>query len=148
MPLDLDFEQHFIRVTERAAVAAAKTMGYGDRKHSDHVAVEARRDVLDTVEIAGRVVIGEGERDKAPMLYVGEELGRRDDEERRYLPEIDIAVDPLEGTHLCATGGHPAARPMRPRLRTAHDEAGTGRGRSSETSTSPPSARYLLCDVS
>ena len=102
MPLDLDFEQHFIRVTERAAVAAAKTMGYGDRKHSDHVAVEAMRDELDKVEIAGRVVIGEGERDQAPMLYVGEEVGAH--KGRADALQVDIAVDPLEGTNLCATG--------------------------------------------
>ncbi len=102
MALDLDFEQQFIRVTELAAVAAAKTMGYGDRKHADHVAVEAMRAELDTVEIYGRVVIGEGERDEAPMLYVGEEVGALKGAEGA--PEVDIAVDPLEGTNLCATG--------------------------------------------
>ncbi len=102
MPLDLEFEQHFIRVTELAAVAAAKTMGNGDREQADHVAVEAMRTELDTVEMAGRIVIGEGERDEAPMLYVGEEVGAlkgRDDAQG-----VDIAVDPLEGTNLCATG--------------------------------------------
>ncbi|MEM8962890.1 MAG: class II fructose-bisphosphatase [Acidobacteriota bacterium] len=95
-------EQGFIAVTEAAAIAAAKTMGQGDRKHSDHVAVEAMRSVLGEVDIAGKVVIGEGERDEAPMLYVGEEVGRfagRDD-----AAAVDIAVDPLEGTNLCATG--------------------------------------------
>ncbi len=102
MALDLDFEQQFIRVTELAAVAAAKTMGYGDRKHADHVAVEAMRAELDTVEIYGRVVIGEGERDEAPMLYVGEEVGAL--KGAAGAPEVDIAVDPLEGTNLCATG--------------------------------------------
>ncbi len=102
MVLDLDFEQQFIRVTELAAVAAAKTMGYGDRKHADHVAVEAMRTELDRVEMAGRIVIGEGERDEAPMLYVGEEVGAF--KGREDAPGVDIAVDPLEGTNLCATG--------------------------------------------
>jgi len=96
----------FIRVTEAAAVAAAHTMGLGDRKRSDQVSVEAMRSALDTLEIAGRVVIGEGERDEAPMLYVGEEFGAL-----RGRPEgigVDIAVDPLEGTNLCATGTNDA----------------------------------------
>ncbi|HSL85135.1 MAG TPA: fructose-bisphosphatase class II, partial [Thermoanaerobaculia bacterium] len=76
MSLDRLFEQDFIRVTERAAVAAARTMGLGDRHASDQAAVEAMREELDSLDIAGRVVIGEGERDEAPMLYVGEEVGR------------------------------------------------------------------------
>ena len=84
----------------RRRVAAAHTMGRGDREHADRVAVEAMRRILDKVQIAGRIVIGEGERDEAPMLYVGEELGAADD----GAPEVDIAVDPLEGTNLCATG--------------------------------------------
>jgi fructose-1,6-bisphosphatase/sedoheptulose 1,7-bisphosphatase-like protein len=65
----------FLRVTEAAAIESAKTMGQGDRKHSDHVAVEAMREVMDTVPMRGRIVIGEGERDEAPMLYIGEEVG-------------------------------------------------------------------------
>jgi fructose-1,6-bisphosphatase/sedoheptulose 1,7-bisphosphatase-like protein len=65
----------FLRVCEAAAIAAARTMGQGDRKYSDHVAVEAMREVMDTVPMRGRVVIGEGERDEAPMLYIGEEVG-------------------------------------------------------------------------
>lgn len=99
-------EQGFIRVTEQAAIAAAKTMGYGDRQRSDRVAVEAMRREIDAMEVDARVVIGEGERDKAPMLYVGEELGAargRDD-----VVKVDIAVDPLEGTNLCATGTNDA----------------------------------------
>jgi fructose-1,6-bisphosphatase II len=102
MRLDQALEQGFIRVTEQAAVATAQTMGYGNREDSDRVAVESMRRELDSLEIAGRVVIGEGERDKAPMLFVGEEVGAlkgRDDALR-----VDIAVDPLEGTNLCATG--------------------------------------------
>ncbi len=102
MPLDRILEQDFIRVTEHAAIAAAHTMGRGDRKHSDHVAVEAMRTEMNPLDIAGRIVIGEGERDKAPMLYVGEEVGAGHGQEGS--PAVDIAVDPLEGTNLCATG--------------------------------------------
>jgi fructose-1,6-bisphosphatase class II len=93
-------EQDLISVTEQAALASAHTMGRGDREHADRMAVEAMRRVLDKVAIAGRIVIGEGERDEAPMLYVGEQLGAAHD----GAPEVDIAVDPLEGTNLCATG--------------------------------------------
>ena len=90
----------FLKVAEEAAIAAARTMGYGKRKHSDHVAVEAMRKAMDDVPMRGTIVIGEGERDEAPMLFVGEKVGRgREDD-----IEIDIAVDPLEGTNLCATG--------------------------------------------
>jgi fructose-1,6-bisphosphatase class II len=95
-------EQDFIRVAEQAAIAAAHTMGRGDRKYSDHVAVEAMRKEMDSLPIHGRVVIGEGERDKAPMLYVGEEVGAHKGQDGALL--VDIAVDPLEGTNLCATG--------------------------------------------
>ena len=94
--------QDLIRVTEQAAVAAAHTMGLGDRKKSDQVAVEAMRRQLDTLEIAGRIVIGEGERDEAPMLFVGEEVGALKGQADGL--GVDIAVDPLEGTNLCATG--------------------------------------------
>lgn len=102
MALDQQLHEQFIRVTEQAAIAAAHTMGYGDSERSDAVAVEAMRREIGAMPIAGRVVIGEGERDEAPMLYVGEELGEHagsDDGEA-----VDIAVDPLEGTNLCATG--------------------------------------------
>lgn len=100
----------FLRVTEAAAIASARTMGQGDRKHSDHVAVEAMREVMDTVPMRGRIVIGEGERDEAPMLYIGEELGGGafTEESRAEFPEVDIAVDPLEGTNLCALGANNA----------------------------------------
>jgi fructose-1,6-bisphosphatase class II len=119
MVLDQLLEQDFIRVTEQAAIAAAKTMGFGDRRHSDQVAVEAMRKEMDSLQMSGRVVIGEGERDKAPMLYVGEELGAGRPAARApgatpaaapaapaapEYPEVDIAVDPLEGTNLCALG--------------------------------------------
>ena len=101
----------FLRVTEAAAIASAKTMGQGDRKFSDHVAVEAMREVMDTVPMRGRVVIGEGERDEAPMLYIGEEVGGGfgvGEEIAESCPEVDIAVDPLEGTNLCALGANNA----------------------------------------
>ena len=94
--------EQFIRVTEEAAIAAAHTMGLGQRKHSDHVAVEAMRRRLGDLPMDGRVVIGEGERDNAPMLYVGEELGSQKGQPNAL--GVDIAVDPLEGTNLCATG--------------------------------------------
>ncbi len=93
-------EQAFIQVTEDAAIAAAQTMGYGKRDHSDQVAVAAMRSRLNDLPITTRVVIGEGERDQAPMLYVGEEIGGGD----QHAPRFDLAVDPLEGTNLCATG--------------------------------------------
>jgi len=95
-PADLPLE--FVRVVERAAIEAARTMGRGERKGSDHVAVEAMRREMETVDIDGTIVIGEGERDEAPMLYIGERVGTRNG------PAVDIAVDPLEGTNLSATG--------------------------------------------
>jgi len=103
----------FLRVCEAAAIAAARTMGKGDRKHSDHVAVEAMREVMDTVPMCGTIVIGEGERDDAPMLYIGESVGmgaaqHGDNGDRMSYPEVDIAVDPLEGTNLCALGANNA----------------------------------------
>ena len=102
-----DLSAAFLQVVERAAIACAHTMGAGDRHHSDQVAVEAMREVLDHVPIDGRVVIGEGERDEAPMLYIGEPVGMAhvaSNATKGPLAEVDIAVDPLEGTNLCATG--------------------------------------------
>ncbi len=84
------------RVTERAAIAAARLRGKGDEKAADQAAVDAMRDELNGLPVRGTVVIGEGERDEAPMLFIGERLGRGEG------PEVDIAVDPLEGTTLCA----------------------------------------------
>ena len=100
-----DLSLDFLRVVERAAIACAHTMGQGDRHKSDQVAVEAMRSEMDSVPIDGTVVIGEGERDEAPMLYIGEKVGMvvRGGNARDY-PQVDIAVDPLEGTNLCATG--------------------------------------------
>jgi fructose-1,6-bisphosphatase class II len=110
--LDADLSLEFLRVVENAAVACAHTMGQGDRHKSDQVAVEAMRSVMDTLPIDGTIVIGEGERDEAPMLYIGERVGMahgkdltgsRPGHPGRF-DEVDIAVDPLEGTNLCALG--------------------------------------------
>jgi len=100
--MELELSLEFLRVVEEAAIAAARTMGEGNAHKSDHVAVEAMRRALDTVPIRGTVVIGEGERDEAPMLYIGEKVGAKANSDA--LPAVDIAVDPLEGTNLCATG--------------------------------------------
>jgi fructose-1,6-bisphosphatase class II len=102
MPHELAHQ--FLRVTESAAIAAGRTVGQGDRNHADQVAVEAMRAVLSGIPMLGRIVIGEGERDEAPMLYIGETLGTGG----ASSPPVDIAVDPLEGTNLCATGSHGA----------------------------------------
>ena len=102
MGLGATLEQGFMTVTENAAVATAHTMGYGDKTRSDQVAVEAMRQTLNELQVAGRVVIGEGERDEAPMLFTGEEVGALRGTETDA--SIDIAVDPLEGTNQCARG--------------------------------------------
>src|SRR5262245_29769948 len=104
--MDSDLSLEFLRVVEQAAIACAHTMGQGDRHKSDQVAVEAMRRVMDTVPIDGTIVIGEGERDEAPMLYIGEKVGMAHTLGRgaAAFPAVDIAVDPLEGTNLCATG--------------------------------------------
>jgi fructose-1,6-bisphosphatase class II len=104
MSSDLSLE--FLRVVEQAAIACAHTMGQGNGHKSDQAAVEAMRRTLDTVPIDGTIVIGEGERDEAPMLYIGERVGTAAKSARdpAGLPKVDIAVDPLEGTNLCATG--------------------------------------------
>src|ERR1700723_2927158 len=101
MAAHLAFEM--ARVVEEAAVASARTMGQGDSPGSDHAAVEAMRRAFEDVPIAGNIVIGEGERDEAPMLYIGERVGATPPPGLEY-PAVDIAVDPLEGTNLCATG--------------------------------------------
>src|SRR5205807_2346282 len=94
----------FLRVVENAAIAAARTMGFGDRHKADEVAVEAMRKTMDALQMDGSIVIGEGERDEAPMLYIGEKVGLATHAPKALFPEVDIAVDPLEGTNLCATG--------------------------------------------
>ncbi|WP_018248219.1 class II fructose-bisphosphatase [Orenia marismortui] len=90
----------FVRVTEAAAIASARWMGRGDKESADQAAVDAMRGMFDTVDIDGEVVIGEGEIDEAPMLYIGEKIGTRKGE----VPKVDIAVDPLEGTTIIAEG--------------------------------------------
>jgi len=89
----------FVRVTEIAAISSARLMGRGDEKAADQAAVDAMRSMLDSVECDATIVIGEGERDEAPMLFIGEKVGSG------VGPELEIAVDPLEGTTICATGG-------------------------------------------
>ncbi|MCK8787104.1 class II fructose-bisphosphatase [Roseomonas sp. NAR14] len=96
--VDRNLALELVRVTEAAAIAASKWMGRGDKNAADGAAVDAMRKAFDTVAISGTVVIGEGEMDEAPMLYIGEKIGLGG-------PEVDIAVDPLEGTTLTAKGG-------------------------------------------
>ena len=98
-----DLSLELLQVVEQAGIACAQTMGRGDHEGSDRAAVETMRRLLDDVRIDGTIVIGEGERDEAPMLYIGERVGRGA-KGVAGLPKVDIAVDPLEGTNLCATG--------------------------------------------
>jgi fructose-1,6-bisphosphatase II / sedoheptulose-1,7-bisphosphatase len=99
-----DLSLEFLGVVEQAAIACAHTMGLGDGHKSDQAAVEAMRRSLDAVPIDGTIVIGEGERDEAPMLFIGEKVGLATRTGSGNFPQVDIAVDPLEGTNLCATG--------------------------------------------
>src|SRR6267154_1793902 len=101
--MEFELALEFARVVDDAAIASAHTMGTGDRERADHVATEAMRNTMDTVPMRGTIVIGEGERDEAPMLYIGEQVGAGWHDGQK-LPQVDIAVDPLEGTNLCATG--------------------------------------------
>ncbi len=98
--------QEFVSVVEKAAIACAHTMGLGDRRYSDQVATETMRKALHQIPMDGTIVIGEGERDEAPMLFIGEKVG--DTSGSTGVPVVDIAVDPLEGTNLCATGANNA----------------------------------------
>jgi len=98
--MDRNLALEVVRVTEMAAIAAARLMGRGSKNESDQAAVDAMRRAFDALNIDGTVVIGEGERDEAPMLYIGEKVGRRIDGS----PQVDVALDPLEGTNLCAYG--------------------------------------------
>jgi fructose-1,6-bisphosphatase class II len=103
--MNSDLSLEFLGVVEQAAIACAHTMGQGNGHRSDLAAVEAMRRNLDAVPIDGTIVIGEGERDKAPMLYIGEKVGLAAKVgASSQFPAVDIAVDPLEGTNLCATG--------------------------------------------
>src|ERR1700757_2259656 len=101
--IESDLASRCLRVVEVAAIASAHTMGQGERKLSDQVATEAMRKTMDSIPMHGTIVIGEGERDEAPMLYIGEKVGA-EFPDGTEVPEVDIAVDPLEGTNLCATG--------------------------------------------
>jgi fructose-1,6-bisphosphatase class II len=96
-----DLSLEVLRVVEDSAIASARTMGMGDVKRADYAAVEAMRRCMDTIPMDGTIVIGEGERDQAPMLYIGEKVGALNSAAEIV---VDIAVDPLEGTNLCATG--------------------------------------------
>src|SRR5579863_4661644 len=101
--IETDLALEFLRVVENAAIASAHTMGQGERKLADEKATTAMRKTMDTVPMRGTIVIGEGERDEAPMLFIGEQVGASFPDGTK-VPEVDIAVDPLEGTNLCATG--------------------------------------------
>ena len=96
--MDRNLALELVRVTEAAALSCGRWVGKGDKIAADGAATEAMRRTLDSIDISGTVVIGEGEMDEAPMLYIGEKLGRGNG------PEVDIAVDPLEGTNICAKG--------------------------------------------
>lgn len=96
--MERELSLEFVRVTEAAALACGRLMGLGDKEAADQAAVDAMRSVFDTVHIDGTVVIGEGEKDEAPMLYIGEQVGIDSK------PKVDVAVDPLEGTNLVARG--------------------------------------------
>jgi len=96
--MERELSLEFVRVTEAAALACGRLMGLGDKEAADQAAVDAMRSVFDTVHIDGTVVIGEGEKDEAPMLYIGEQVGIDSE------PKVDVAVDPLEGTNLVARG--------------------------------------------
>lgn len=98
--MDRNLALEVVRVTEMAAIASARLMGRGNKNESDQAAVDAMRKTFDTLNIDGTVVIGEGERDEAPMLFIGERVGRG----TTSAPPVDIALDPLEGTNLCAYG--------------------------------------------
>ncbi|MTH54042.1 class II fructose-bisphosphatase [Bacillus mangrovi] len=97
--MERSLSMELVRVTEAAALASARWMGRGKKDEADDAATSAMRDVFDTIPMKGTVVIGEGEMDEAPMLYIGEKLGNG------YGPRVDVAVDPLEGTNILATGG-------------------------------------------
>jgi fructose-1,6-bisphosphatase II len=100
--VDRNYALEFVRVTEAAALESARLMGRGDEKAADYAAVDAMRRMLNSIHFDGTVVIGEGERDEAPMLFIGEKVGKGSG------PKFDLALDPLEGTTICARGGNNA----------------------------------------
>ncbi len=99
--MDRNLALEFVRITEAAALACSKLTGRGDSHGADQAAVDAMRKAFENVDIDGTIVIGEGERDEAPMLYIGEKVGKAHADS----PKVDIALDPLEGTNICASGG-------------------------------------------
>ena len=98
--MERELALNIVRVTEAAALGCAKYLGRGNKIIADQAAVDGMRSMFQALDIKGTVVIGEGEMDEAPMLYIGEKIGSYDND----APEIDIAVDPLDGTNLCAKG--------------------------------------------
>ncbi len=98
--MNRNFALEFVRVTEMSAISSARWMGRGDERAADQAAVDAMRSMLDSIECQATVIIGEGERDEAPMLYIGEKVGTGSG------PKLDLALDPLEGTTVCAKGGN------------------------------------------
>ncbi len=100
--MDRNLALEFVRVTESAALASSRFMGRGNEKDADQAAVDAMRAAFDVIDVSGTIVIGEGERDEAPMLYIGEKVGSRQG------PDVDIALDPLEGTTITARGDYNA----------------------------------------
>ena len=136
---DRNLALELVRVTEAAALASARWIGRGDKEAADQAAVDGMHAVLHTIHMDGVVVIGEGEKDEAPMLHNGEEIGDGSP------PQVDIAVDPLEGTRLCALGhaerdrGDRAGRArhdVRPRPDRLHGEDGRSASASPTCSTS------------
>lgn len=99
--MDRNLALEFVRITEAAALACSQLTGRGDSNAADQAAVNAMRKAFEDISIDGTIVIGEGERDEAPMLYIGEKVGKAG----RENPQMDIALDPLEGTSICASGG-------------------------------------------
>ena len=99
--MDRNLALEFVRITEAASLACSKLTGRGDSHGADQAAVDAMRKAFEDISIDGTIVIGEGERDEAPMLYIGEKVGKAGPES----PQVDIALDPLEGTSICAVGG-------------------------------------------
>lgn len=102
--MDRNLAMEFVRVTEAAAISCARLMGRGEKNEADQLAVDSMRKALDSINVDGTVVIGEGERDEAPMLYIGEKFGKKGE----GAPHVDVALDPLEGTNLCAHGHNDA----------------------------------------
>src|SRR5690349_3278057 len=145
--MDRNLALEAVRVTEAAALSASRLMGRGDEKAADQAAVDAMRQALNSLAIEGTVVIGEGERDEAPMLFIGEKVGTG------HGPKIDIALDPLEGTTITAKGGANALAVL---AMADHggflnapdvymDKIAVGGGQSEEHTSELQSRRDLVC---